>query len=344
MNRVGFVGWRGMVGSVLLERMREENDFAAIDEPVFFTTSQVGQAGPEIGKPVPTLQDALDIEALAKMDAIVTCQGGDYTKRVFADLRGSGWKGYWIDAASALRMQDDSVIVLDPVNLAIDNLRAALALSGEPPRCQRLVTIAGLQQQIAQPALVLAARLAECKGASATAQVLARETGIPQPTVVKLLKILTAAGLTRSTQGRRGGYALARPARRIGLTEIIETVEGPIALTQCSHRSDLCGIQDRCVTHRHWPVINRALREALAPLVVRYRQALRGTSSARRASGAPRSSRRRAVSAAIAPVDDVIRRYEESCSEALGGKTLRSLVVSAARSDDATAPKRAVGE
>ena len=119
MKRVGFVGWRGMVGSVLMDRMREENDFSAIDEPVFFTTSQVGQAGPDIGKPVPALKDAGDIAELGKMDAIVTCQGGDYTKSVFAELRRSGWKGYWIDAASALRMADDSVIVLDPVNRSV---------------------------------------------------------------------------------------------------------------------------------------------------------------------------------------------------------------------------------
>lgn len=105
-----------MVGSVLMGRMREENDFAHIDEPVFFTTSQTGQPGPDIGKPVPALKDATDIDALAQMDTIVTCQGGGYTKQVYADLRKSGWDGYWIDAASALRMADDAVIVLDPVN------------------------------------------------------------------------------------------------------------------------------------------------------------------------------------------------------------------------------------
>jgi len=105
-----------MVGSVLMDRMREENDFSLIDEPVFFTTSQAGQAGPEIGKPVPPLKDATDINALRQMDAIVTCQGGDYTKKVYAELRHAGWKGYWIDAASALRMEDDAVIILDPVN------------------------------------------------------------------------------------------------------------------------------------------------------------------------------------------------------------------------------------
>ncbi|OQX31031.1 MAG: aspartate-semialdehyde dehydrogenase [Candidatus Sedimenticola endophacoides] len=116
MKRVGFVGWRGMVGSVLMDRMREERDFDLIDEPVFFTTSQVGQQGPEIGKPIPTLKDAADIEALKEMDAIVTCQGGSYTNSVFTRLREAGWDGYWIDAASSLRMADDSVIVLDPVN------------------------------------------------------------------------------------------------------------------------------------------------------------------------------------------------------------------------------------
>jgi len=119
MKRVGFVGWRGMVGSVLMDRMREEDDFSLIDEPVFFTTSQAGQPGPEIGKPVPALKDATDIEALSRMDAIVTCQGGDYTKRVYGDLRKAGWQGYWIDAASALRMQDDAVIILDPVNMPV---------------------------------------------------------------------------------------------------------------------------------------------------------------------------------------------------------------------------------
>lgn len=116
MKRVGFVGWRGMVGSVLMDRMREENDFAAIAEPVFFTTSQVGQQGPDIGKEIPPLKDAGDIDELRKMDAILTCQGGGYTNSVFAELRKSGWKGYWIDAASSLRMADESVIVLDPVN------------------------------------------------------------------------------------------------------------------------------------------------------------------------------------------------------------------------------------
>jgi len=114
-KRVGLVGWRGMVGSVLMQRMREENDFAHID-PVFFSTSNAGGKGPDVGKDVPALQDANSIDALKAMDVIITCQGGDYTKAVFPKLREAGWQGYWIDAASALRMNDDAIIILDPVN------------------------------------------------------------------------------------------------------------------------------------------------------------------------------------------------------------------------------------
>ena len=115
MKRVGLIGWRGMVGSVLMQRMREENDFDVI-EPVFFTTSQHGQPGPDVGKDVPPLKDAKDIDELRAMDVILTCQGGSYTEDVYPKLRAAGWKGYWIDAASTLRMEDDSIIVLDPVN------------------------------------------------------------------------------------------------------------------------------------------------------------------------------------------------------------------------------------
>lgn len=115
MLKVGLVGWRGMVGSVLMDRMRAENDFANI-EPVFFSTSQVGIAGPDVGKDTPLLQDARDIKALQAMDVIITCQGGDYTTEVYQPLRDAGWNGYWIDAASTLRMKDDAVLILDPVN------------------------------------------------------------------------------------------------------------------------------------------------------------------------------------------------------------------------------------
>ena len=122
MNRVGFVGWRGMVGSVLMQRLLDEQDFAWIEEPVFFTTSQAGEAGPDIGREIPPLQDASDLQQLRTMDAIVSCQGGDYTTQAHTALRNGGWTGYWIDAASALRMHDDSVIILDPVNRSvIDN-------------------------------------------------------------------------------------------------------------------------------------------------------------------------------------------------------------------------------
>lgn len=110
--KVGLVGWRGMVGSVLMQRMRQENDFALI-EPVFFSTSNVGGESPLGGE---RLQDALSIDALKRMDAIITCQGGDYTTEVFGPLRQAGWTGYWIDAASTLRMKDDAVIILDPLN------------------------------------------------------------------------------------------------------------------------------------------------------------------------------------------------------------------------------------
>jgi len=118
MKRVGFVGWRGMVGSVLMQRMHAERDFALI-EPVFFSTSRVGQMGPFVGKESAPLKDANSVKELAAMDVIVSCQGGDYTNAIFPQLRASGWKGYWIDAASALRMREDAVIVLDPVNLDV---------------------------------------------------------------------------------------------------------------------------------------------------------------------------------------------------------------------------------
>ncbi|MBO1254680.1 aspartate-semialdehyde dehydrogenase [Alteromonas sp. 5E99-2] len=113
--KVGFVGWRGMVGSVLMERMLEEGDFSAI-EPVFFSTSNVGGSAPDVGVQAPALQDAYSIEALVELDVIISCQGSGYTEKVFAPLRKAGWDGYWIDAASSLRMNDDAIIVLDPVN------------------------------------------------------------------------------------------------------------------------------------------------------------------------------------------------------------------------------------
>src|SRR5258708_2131581 len=127
MRRVGLVGWRGMVGSVLMQRMQQERDFDHID-PVFFSTSQVGGTGPSIGKDVPALQDAHGLKELKEMQFIICCQGGDYASNVHPKLRAGGWDGYWIDAASALRMQKDVVIILDPVNR--DVIDAALAQGG----------------------------------------------------------------------------------------------------------------------------------------------------------------------------------------------------------------------
>ncbi len=117
-NIVGLVGWRGMVGSVLMGRMSEEGDFDSI-EPIFFSTSNAGGTAPAMAKNEKTLQDARDIETLKKCDIILTCQGGDYTSEVFPKLRAAGWKGHWIDAASTLRMKSDAIIVLDPVNMPV---------------------------------------------------------------------------------------------------------------------------------------------------------------------------------------------------------------------------------
>ena len=113
--KVGLVGWRGMVGSVLMQRMVEEKDLAGV-EPVFFSTSQAGQAAPDFGQGEGLLEDATNLTKLAEQDVIITCQGGDYTKDIHPKLRAAGWGGYWIDAASSLRMDDNAVIILDPIN------------------------------------------------------------------------------------------------------------------------------------------------------------------------------------------------------------------------------------
>jgi aspartate-semialdehyde dehydrogenase len=123
MLRVGIVGWRGMVGSVLVQRMREERDFDHV-EPVFFSTSQAGGKGPEIGKATEAVKNATDLAELKKLPVIISCQGGDYTSEIYPKLRQQGWKGYWIDAASALRMNDAAVIILDPLNM--DLIKSAI--------------------------------------------------------------------------------------------------------------------------------------------------------------------------------------------------------------------------
>ena len=124
---VGLVGWRGMVGSVLMDRMQQENDFALI-EPVFFSTSNIGGKAPVQARNETTLQDGFNIDALKRCDIIITAQGGDYTSEVFPKLRAAGWNGHWIDAASTLRMKDDAVIILDPVNMPV--IKKALAGGG----------------------------------------------------------------------------------------------------------------------------------------------------------------------------------------------------------------------
>jgi len=124
MRKVGFIGWRGMVGSVLMDRMRAERDFELI-EPVFFSTSRAGGKGPAVGVEAPPVRDARDLEALAAMDILISCQGSDYTAEIHPRLRAAGWSGYWIDAARTLRMKDDAVIVLDPVNMPV--IKSALA-------------------------------------------------------------------------------------------------------------------------------------------------------------------------------------------------------------------------
>ena len=134
---VGLVGWRGMVGSVLMDRMQAEGDFGLI-EPVFFSTSNAGGKAPAWAKNETTLQDAHDIEALKKCEIVVTAQGGDYTSAVFPKLRAAGWNGHWIDAASTLRMEGDAVIVLDPVNLPV--IQNALAKGGSCAEVMRQFT------------------------------------------------------------------------------------------------------------------------------------------------------------------------------------------------------------
>ena len=145
MLRAGFIGWRGMVGSVLMQRMREENDFAGI-EPIFFSTSNIGGEAPGEGRA--SLQDAKDLKALRRCDVLVTCQGGEYTAEVYDALRKSGWAGYWIDAASTLRMQKDALIVLDPVNGHViqDGLAKGIRsfIGGNCTVSLMLIAIAGL--------------------------------------------------------------------------------------------------------------------------------------------------------------------------------------------------------
>jgi len=150
MLRVGIVGWRGMVGSVLVQRMREERDFDHI-EPVFFSTSRAGGKGPATGRESGPVRDAKDLAALKALPVILSCQGSDYTREIYPQLRQQGWQGYWIDAARSLRMQDDAVIILDPVNMPV--IKDALAknirnfIGGNCTVSLMLMGLAGLFQR-----------------------------------------------------------------------------------------------------------------------------------------------------------------------------------------------------
>jgi aspartate-semialdehyde dehydrogenase len=151
---VGIVGWRGMVGSVLVQRMREERDFDHV-EPVFFSTSQAGGKGPEInskaGKFAEPVKSATDLDALKSLPVIISCQGGDYTNDIYPKLRQAGWKGYWVDAASALRMNDDATIILDPVNMPVirDSMKKGVKnyIGGNCTVSLMLMGMAGLFQR-----------------------------------------------------------------------------------------------------------------------------------------------------------------------------------------------------
>src|SRR5258706_4785959 len=160
MLRVGIVGWRGMVGSVLVQRLREERDFDHV-EPVFCSTTQAGGKVPAIGKPTGPVADATDIAALKALPVILSCQGGDYTQAIYPKLRAAGWKGYWIDAASALRMKDDAVIILDPVN---DSLIKSSLKNGIKDFIGGNCTVSLMLMGMAGPFLTLIARRMGRKG------------------------------------------------------------------------------------------------------------------------------------------------------------------------------------
>ncbi|HXQ64553.1 MAG TPA: aspartate-semialdehyde dehydrogenase [Steroidobacteraceae bacterium] len=194
--RVGIVGWRGMVGSVLVERMRAERDFE-LASPVFFSTTQAGMAAPDVGRATPAVRDASDISSLAEMDVILSCQGGDYTTAVHPRLRAAGWMGYWIDAASALRMRPEAVIILDPVNRPV--IDAALAagrrdfIGGNCTVSLLLMGVCGLlREDLVEWATAMTYQAASGAGAAHMRELLA-QMGAVHAAVAPLLKDPTSS-------------------------------------------------------------------------------------------------------------------------------------------------------
>ncbi|MDA0226358.1 MAG: aspartate-semialdehyde dehydrogenase [Proteobacteria bacterium] len=223
MLRVGIVGWRGMVGSVLVQRMREENDFAGL-EPVFFSTSQHGAAGPEIGpggrRAAEPVGDAMDLVALARLPVIISCQGGDYTEAVHPRLRSAGWTGYWIDAASTLRMKDDATVILDPVNMPVirDAVKSGTRdfIGGNCTVSLMLMGTAGLfQQDLVEWVTSMTYQAASGAGAASMRELVAQMASVGDATRELLADPATGAlALDRAVTGAVRGAAL--PKAEIG--------------------------------------------------------------------------------------------------------------------------------
>jgi aspartate-semialdehyde dehydrogenase len=220
MLRVGLIGWRGMVGSVLMQRMREENDFAGI-EPVFFSTSSIGAAAPREAGDGGSLRDAKDLQILSTCDALISCQGGDYTTEMYGPLRNHGWKGFWIDAASTLRMSDEAVIVLDPVNEAVirDGLARGLRtfVGGNCTVSLMLMAIGGLLKTgLVEWITTMTYQAASGAGAAKVLELVKQMECITDPTRAKpsenaleLDRMVTQAQRCRGLPSREFGAPLA---------------------------------------------------------------------------------------------------------------------------------------
>ena len=223
MLRVGIVGWRGMVGSVLVQRMREERDFDHV-EPVFFSTSQAGGKGPAIGKATGPVKNSMDVAELKKLPVIISCQGGDYTSEIYPKLRQDGWKGYWIDAASALRMNDDAVIILDPLNL--DLIKASLSkglknyIGGNCTVALMLMGMAGLfQRDEVEWMTSMTYQAASGQGAAAMRDLVAQMAAIaghaqpllddPASAILDIDRAVTESIRSRELPRKEIGYPLA---------------------------------------------------------------------------------------------------------------------------------------